>query len=475
MPAGCVENCHRFNCSAQILCIAAQAAADTASGAMGLVCSEPEFFNSNEINTFFQCETRFPRRTNWQRHNVIDHCLCSSNVPAAAASAHCCGASWADEEICGINCLSTSQCETPAALTCRQTCHDVCETMQEDYVLNTCYNQCFANTSSSCLQYISCPPLLGVGELVYDYVCDDGEAPALNGCCQRTNRQGITRESCPSLCRSGRRYIFSHGTECKCTGCPTTQAQVTEELNATVIGNVYEQGNGILAEIAREVDLLHHQPTPRMQVLIRERNDEVLEVMRRVGAVPNSEATAAIAAINERFAALLLAQARRDKALMDQGLPPEAADPLEGPPEAADPLEGAPTRPAGGEEEEDSGPRLGEVAAFVGVLLGICGCCALGGAYVMYSGKGAAGATAEAAAAAAATTHAPQAGDTTVVMGRPVEGAEAAGMAVGAPVAVVPQEPMDAQKGEPSKVVAPVRGASGGVAAGAAGRAEGDP
>jgi len=415
------QRCRDNNCNEWLICIAEHAQTQTMLGLHERICDKKAFHTSPEVLKFHTCQKTYPQRTYWHRINSQEHCMCSEDVQTAAARHSCCNANWARDAICGVPtcsdnsvdkcCRTTTQCDSPEAKACLNVCKDKCVTIGGSYIFKECNEQCF--NSSTCMKYVSCKPLHTRAETSYEYICNDGSSPQGNGCCSQQISPGLVRPVCPSLCKRKGRYILDTGeVECQCAGCPATNEQATNVLNLTVVDSVYANGNAIATSIAKEVGLSNHLATPRMQQIVTERNSKVLSAMREIGALPNAKTQAEITRINAVFNELLLAQARRDKALQAQGKEPEPELP---PTKATDPSEISGSTP----EDEGEFP--------IGIVIGICvavviGICAAGLMYTLTRPKST---PPPALPQQSSGTVTPNDGDLTVVVGRAVAGAPA--------------------------------------------------
>eukprot|EP00928_Gymnodinium_smaydae_P009695 TRINITY_DN13629_c1_g7_i1.p1 TRINITY_DN13629_c1_g7~~TRINITY_DN13629_c1_g7_i1.p1 ORF type:complete len:610 (-),score=97.38 TRINITY_DN13629_c1_g7_i1:117-1946(-) len=364
----CAQTCRNEGCYEKLLCIAENSWKETLSGSRTRVCNEAAFYNSAEAKKYSDCLQEMPLRTNWQRIHAQNHCICRENLKTAAASATCCGSAFFNRSVCNKECASDADCTSTEAATCLRDCEQKCTVMNPNFVTRACNDHCLIPTAP-CFKYQTCKPQKARQELEYNYVCSDNTKPNPNGCCKQTYENGVVAEGCPTLCQNKMRYVFNHGLECRCEKCPETKAAFKFELNETVVAGIYANGIKIAQAIAREVGLEHHQPTPKMLQLVKERNEQVLQTAQDLNSMTNAEAETQIAEINVRYNRYLRQQAVTDLERMQRGLDPEPVNGVGSNPGGETGRRRRGQRGGGRGGDDDHGMMMPIVATLVGLFL----------------------------------------------------------------------------------------------------------
>jgi len=250
-----------------------------------------------------------------------------------------------------------------------------------------CKVQCF-ESMGMCSKYSVCPP---AGDIAFDYVCDDESKPKANGCCG---------SRCPSQCTNAKGYLFTHGQECQCLGCPSSTQEARTKLTAQMASDMDAHGIQALAAISKKVGILG--ANRKMQELMNERNAEIQKAFKDhpggVDAAWNQKAAFLI----KQYRALIVAEALNFKA---RG-------------EVDKPLDGK------GDGDSNSG-------VIIAVVCGAVGLCLCASSLLLYNrGK----ARNQGAGNTGMGNVGPNDGDSNVVMGRPVENGATSNAAQGAPV-----------------------------------------
>lgn len=303
-PPSCMDGCASGECHKHLLCITEHSKNQTQSGALAKTCDEKAFAESAEMSSYVQCQTDFPRRTYWQRKNSQMHCACKHNLAQALSKSTCCDASWATGG-CSLECAS--DCSTPEATACLDKCRNECKFQGADAVVTTCYDKCL-KVEGECHRYSACPPL---EQLSFDYVCDAGELPAKNGCCQEPHSTGDgkveTKPGCPALCDSRQVHMLPHGPECLCSGCPKDEIEARKKMEVLLEEALWANGQELLVEIAHLAEL-KMGPTPEMQRLMAERNEKLKESF--LASANNVEGEQEMIRINDEYVMLIVDAAK---------------------------------------------------------------------------------------------------------------------------------------------------------------------
>jgi len=193
----------------------------------------------------------------------------------------------------------TLDCTSAEAVTCMDTCNEACHQLFTEFMVPDCQAQCFKN-SSVCEKYSVCRP---AGPFPFDYLCDDGTAPGTDGCCGGR---------CPSLCSASKGYLFPHGLECQCVGCPATVDDGKKKFAKTLANDMDAHGINALASISKSVGILG--ANRKMQELMEQRNLAILTAFEAhpgsVDATWNNKA----ATIIDEYRVLIWAEAQAFKA-----------------------------------------------------------------------------------------------------------------------------------------------------------------
>jgi len=344
--------------------------------------------------------------------------VCQANLKAGLERESCCGSVWG-QPLCDQECHTGANCTTPEAEACLEGCRTNCSMVHPNLVTVNCQESCF-DANSTCAKYKTCPPR---EHPAFEYVCSDGTSPDSTGCCwtwQRGPQEGTAVKSfqCPNLCDIRHTYYFSHGKECQCFGCPTSLDAASDKMKAIVLEAAMAQGQANLHSMARYVGL-RQGPTPRMQEMQAEMNLAIRAAIDGHTGRYDASLEQEIATIAAQWNNRILQEAMRAKLCQDD----PSQCPTQAPAQATQP-------PAMEEGKEERGARvvilvIVGAAVVLGLILGI-----LVVAYMIRAKKNAAG-----------TNVGPNPGDSNVVVGRPVDGAQgggdpaASGAAAGAPVA----------------------------------------
>lgn len=312
-PEFCDTTCQ--GCQPYVLCITNHSRVNTEVGhvAHPQVCDDNAFYESQEWKDWFDCYSKFPKRTHWARHNAENYCYCNSSLKAAATRFSCCNADWG-QTICDEDCSNATQnvdCTTTEAQDCLNTCKQTCSKLYKTQMTTACRNQCM-DASSTCEKYRVCEP---AGPFEFDYVCDDGSSPNVRGCC--TGRYG--NPTCPKLCQSATGHypaldavnirFTSKNLECSCEGCPSSTQATKDKYKTTLDENLFETGTLEIARIAREAGLVG--PNTKMQTLLKERDDRIKAEFDAHQGLPDDTWQDKMDAIKAEYTPLFQAEAAR--------------------------------------------------------------------------------------------------------------------------------------------------------------------
>eukprot|EP00435_Cladocopium_sp_Y103_P068458 s147_g31.t1 len=178
------------------------------------------------MKTFDDCASANVTYGNmWRSLSQTYRCLCSGHLQQDLRSQNCCESSSdsSSRSFCEANC--SVDCSTPEALQCSEQCSSMCEGTKAS---QECNEQCLQSTGH-CNQYKVCP----VATPKFSYVCDDGEAPGLNGCCQGV----FDNDRCPFLCEAQwkKSDIWSGTSRCECGACPSSVEESRKLMNETLL------------------------------------------------------------------------------------------------------------------------------------------------------------------------------------------------------------------------------------------------
>jgi len=265
----CSESCAAHDCHEQMLCITEHAKNWTNLGLLDHVCHDVDWQQSQHVQDYQECVAGVPQRTYWNWRNAINHCICKTDVKNATEEHHCCKALWAGDLCNASFCPDLGMCDSDEALDCAETCNDICQNIKAPS--SECSQKCL-DDDGECSQYLFCPP---PPAKPFDYLCASGSAPDSGGCCVEPHS---SQSTCPFLCDSGTKLLLSHGAECVCQNCPTTQAEQLEKFKVEVTegGRYLAGGEAYLAEIVARVGL--DAPTSLMLSLLEQRNADMVEV-----------------------------------------------------------------------------------------------------------------------------------------------------------------------------------------------------
>lgn len=295
-------------------------------------------------------------------------------------------------------------------------CADTCDMIHPQLIRQSCHDECFIG---ECDRYKTCEP---AEQAAFEYLCDNGEAPAANGCCEGVLPSGRIGETCPALCQSGRKYILPHGDVCQCFDCPTTTTEAERLINDTFVGeatspggvseDVWENGQTVLMDISRQEGLTPGA-TPQMQAMVVARNVHIR------AAIARAEQDGAGSDV-EREIARISAEWHAEITLCARGGPEAEAcnygNALEHLPDYAV-SEPVALDDDDDDKDDDDDRRGGKIFIPIVILIAAAVCCAGGVGVGMYlrsqkggqqGGGGGGGATR------------PRDGDANVVVGRPV-------------------------------------------------------
>eukprot|EP00929_Paragymnodinium_shiwhaense_P043376 TRINITY_DN22309_c0_g2_i1.p1 TRINITY_DN22309_c0_g2~~TRINITY_DN22309_c0_g2_i1.p1 ORF type:complete len:619 (+),score=162.90 TRINITY_DN22309_c0_g2_i1:115-1971(+) len=459
-PAICLEEDYAFagckcdDCMKYLRCIAGDARNKTEAGDIDLICHDRDFDSSEEAKKYLKCVSDSPLRTNWNRLNTRAYCICDANVSKAAVEHNCCEAAWA-RDICNDPCRTEDECATPEAQNCAELCQQSCGLVHPNYLSQECLDNCYAVTAQ-CNQWKTCKP---TEPQQFDYICDDGSAPASNGCCTMPS---TGRQDCPIMCDLREQYQLPHGRECLCYQCPATMEALNAKMNATIVSNIWSSGQATLIDIARQAGL-ELGPTQAMQELMRQRNEKLLQMVADHEGPVDQQLEAALNLEAGKWNKVILEEAIRFKACMltrndpnEEKLCDDAEALAQYDKDKNTPTNsaGAPT-PSGKEDEDEGGVNTLVIVVCLGAVALLAG--ALGVVLVMYKAQMNKAKRAEAAMQTAMQSGyqpgvQPRDGDINVVVGRPVAGPSdanaAAAASSGAPVAAAEEGDADMTKGK---------------------------
>jgi len=311
-PSFCDSGC--TGCDTYVLCITGHSKNKTLSGHVEHqpICSDNAFYSSQEWKDWFDCYSSFPKRTHWARHNAENYCYCNSSLKAAASRYSCCNADWG-KTICDGDCSNaqTIDCASAEAQTCVDGCKQTCSKIFKVEMTQACKEQCM-DASATCEKYRICEPS---GPFAFDYVCDDGSLPNVQGCC--TGKWG--NPVCPSLCSSATGHhptleavnvlVTNANMECSCQGCPSSIQQTKDKYKETLDDHLFETGTLEIARIARKVGMTG--PNAKMQELLLERDAEIKELYDALPGLPDDDWQAQMNAVMAEYTPKFLAEANR--------------------------------------------------------------------------------------------------------------------------------------------------------------------
>lgn len=144
------------------------------------------------------------------------------------------------------------------------------------------------------------------------YVCDDGKWPEGNsGCCVSDSEGGQVTVGCPSLCETKLMYrVDNPGIpwwatrsqtvvyQCTCDGCPALED--VSQVKQTVEENIWDNGQDLLVDVARR-EGLKLGPNRKMQELMMERNEKIVEASKGITPSNRQEVETRIKNINTYY------------------------------------------------------------------------------------------------------------------------------------------------------------------------------
>jgi len=426
-PASCLETDYApefcstafDNCVEHLLCITEHSTNMTSAGSVDhpFHCDDAQFDASPEWLAWKECYRELPKRTHWHRHNAQNHCFCQENLKAAVEQHTCCNSSWG-KSICDEQCATADaniDCTSAEATQCAADCNNVCLSLFTDTVSAECKQQCF-DSSSTCAKYSVCPP---AGDVQFDYVCDDGNPPSANGCCGSS-------QICPSQCSNEKGFIFIHGRECLCLGCPSSVEAAKAKFSLKLENDMDANGIQALASISKQIGILG--ANRKMQLLMKQRNAALQEAFKDHTGSVDAAWDQKAAQIIDQYQVLIVAEANAFKARGEvDDVPP------------ADGADGA--KQDNTLQKGDGDSNLGVIIGAICAAVGLCLCTA---SILVYRRGKARNASSEGAGTG---NFGPNEGDSNVVMGRPVEQSDTSNAAQGAPVSKASEKGSD----EPEK------------------------
>jgi len=326
-------NCNTTKCFPVMRCLTRNAEQLVESGQLDRTCHESDFLARRDVlDKYKHCWQTMPKHSShWNVLSAFVHCSCREGMIELTRSTDCCESLTYGGGICDVTCPSEQLCASQDAQTCIHSCNELCPALDpspdED-----CKAKCLL-TSAPCRPYLGCrTPMLTMS----NYVCEDGRWPeASTGCCApaqaQQNWNGV-EASCPSLCETKKvwrldgpglpwwgRYSNSTVYQCTCDGCPAQDEASLEEVKKSLEESIWDNGQVLLVDIARR-EGLKFGPNRRMQELMVERNQLVLEESALLSPENRAQVETKIQDINTYYSRLIAEAARE---YPDTGLPAE--------------------------------------------------------------------------------------------------------------------------------------------------------
>ncbi|CAJ1443644.1 unnamed protein product, partial [Effrenium voratum] len=336
IPGNLCTRCNPTKCFPVMKCMLGHAENLTRSGELERTCHETDFFDANAVlQKYWSCWQTLPKHSShWNVLSAFVHCACREGVQALTESTDCCKSVTYGGGICDATCPSEQMCASQDAQTCIHSCNELCPSVDAT-PSEECKSKCLL-TGAECRQYLGCrTPMLTMS----NYVCDDGKWPeASTGCCvtNRTNGLG-TPAGCPLLCETSKvwrldgpgipwwaRRSQSVVYQCTCDGCPPPTQEGTDQVKQTLEDNLWDNGQVLLSDIARR-EGLKLGANRKMQELMLERNELVLELSRTLSAENRPQVEGKIQDINSYYSQLIVQAART---YPDEGTNPDEIEAL---------------------------------------------------------------------------------------------------------------------------------------------------
>eukprot|EP00928_Gymnodinium_smaydae_P013127 TRINITY_DN14785_c0_g1_i1.p1 TRINITY_DN14785_c0_g1~~TRINITY_DN14785_c0_g1_i1.p1 ORF type:complete len:594 (+),score=69.88 TRINITY_DN14785_c0_g1_i1:72-1784(+) len=311
------SKCNWVKCWPVVRCLTAHAQARVANGSLDKTCAEDEFWPADkrpqQLDSYWDCWRNAPKHTShYNALASVVHCACRAQIPAFVNQTHCCNSVLYGGGFCDVECVDEVTCGSQVAQTCIHGCQVKCRANSAT-PSSDCISECL-HGDSHCRKFSSCRP-----PPAYGYVCDDGRWPeAASGCCYEMSG----RFGCPKLCQIQKvwRHDRKRGlpwwtrwneatdmvVSCTCDGCPATMAERRHKLEVTVYDSLWTSGQLTLVDVARRAGL-QLGPNRRMQELMQERNDAILDYLKQVERQGGNDDAAvdSVANLHAQYAVLI--------------------------------------------------------------------------------------------------------------------------------------------------------------------------